>query len=66
MRLYEYIKLSFDEKVELLEEEGEFIETLSSNKDAYSLYDFYVVTTTGRDEEIVYIYATKTIDRDAY
>ena len=66
MRLHEYIRLPFEDKVEVLLEEGEFIDSLSSTKDIYSLYDFYVTATTGAEEEIVYVYATNTMETDAY
>jgi hypothetical protein len=60
MSLYEYIKLCIEDKVEILQEEGEFLGRQGKAKEVYRLFSFYVISTVGEEEDIKSIYAINT------
>ncbi len=58
MTLYDFNKLSKEEKIEELQDNGELIDRAKGGKSFYSLHSFYVITRENEEEEIVSIRAT--------
>lgn len=57
MNFYQYLKLTKEEKLELLTDEGEYLESLDSKKDLYQLFSFYVIANLTEEEDIASIRA---------
>ena len=57
MNFWDYIKLSREDKIELLYEEGESEEGLGKGKYIFTLYDFWVEVTENSDGDIIYLKA---------
>lgn len=58
MTLSDFNKLSKEEKIEELQDNGELIDRAKGGKCFYSLHSFYVITRENEEEEIVSIRAT--------